>query len=122
MAEVEDVMSRPFEWGPCDCASAACAVFARLWGIDLLAPWRGYAGMRPALRLIRQEGGAEALATTMAVRAGLRPGHATGGIALSMADPRGQQSLLICIQPGLWAGKSIRGFAMLRAADRGWHA
>lgn len=122
MAEVEAVMAPLFEYGACDCASAACDVYQRLWGVDLLAPWRGYAGARSALRLIRSEGGAAMLAEKLAHRNALQPGHAIGGLALSLAGPRGRRSLLICIQPGLWAGKSIRGFSLLRAADRGWHA
>lgn len=117
LAEVEAVMSRPFVWGTCDCVSAACDVFLRLWGIDPLAPWRGLEGRADIIRAIRAEGGTDAALTRLA--AGLRPGHAIGGLAVSTGSPR---SLLICIQPGLWAGKTRRGFALLRAAERGWHA
>ncbi|UFS64402.1 hypothetical protein LO749_09495 [Paracoccus denitrificans] len=120
MAEVERIMSRPFEWGPCDCSSAACDVFAALWGIDPMGPVRGYSGPLAAARMIRRAGGLAALADTLAVQGGLAVGHAAGGIALS-AGHRGRQALLICIMPGLWAGKSKDGFAILRNADRGWH-
>src|SRR5690606_23486075 len=51
MAEAERVMLRPFEWGPCDCCSAACNVFASLWGVDPMAPVRGYSGPLGAARL-----------------------------------------------------------------------
>ncbi|MDN3711626.1 hypothetical protein QWZ10_06950 [Paracoccus cavernae] len=45
-AAVERVMARPFAWGPCDCSSAACDVFAALWGFDPMARVRGYQGER----------------------------------------------------------------------------
>ena len=117
LAEVEAVMSRPFVWGACDCVSAACDVFLRLWGLDPLSPWRGLESRAAVVRAIRAEGGTDA--ALMRLTAGLRPGHAIGGLAVTATAPR---SLLICIQPGLWAGKTIRGFALLRAAERGWHA
>lgn len=113
---VEAVMLRPFEWGPCDCCSAACDVFVRLWGFDPMSPVRGYVGARDAARVIGGDLGA--LADRLAVEARLTSGHASGGLALSV-DGR---SLLICITPGQWAGKTKGGFAILRAADRGWHA
>lgn len=109
-------MLRPFEWGPCDCCSAACDVFARLWGFDPMGPVRGYVGARDAARVIGGDLGA--LANRLAAEARLTPGHTSGGLALSV-DGR---SLLICITPGQWAGKTRGGFAILRAADRGWHA
>lgn len=120
LAEVERVMSKPFAWGACDCCSAACDVFARLWGVDPMASIRGYQGAMAAHRVMVRHGGLPALALTLAGRADLSPGHAVGGLALS--DFAGwRQSLLICIQPGLWAGKSSRGFALVKSAARGWH-
>lgn len=121
MAEVERVMLRPFEWGPCDCCSAASAVFHALWGIDPMAPFRGYRGALSAARLMRRHGGLEVMAGMMADRAGLIPGHRIGGLAVSPPALR-HRAILICIEPGLWAGKSKHGFAMLRAAAKGWHA
>lgn len=118
-ATVERVMARPFEWGPCDCSSAACDVFAALWGIDPMARVRGYQGERGARRLMRENGGMIGLAETLAAEAGLRDGHATGGLALVGLE--GRASLAICIHPGLWAGKSLRGFALVQAAEQGWH-
>lgn len=120
MAEAERVMLRPFEWGACDCCSSACNVFASIWGVDPMAPVRGYSGPLGAARLMRRTEGLAALAETLAARAGLAEGHATGGLALS-EDTGGQRSLLICITPGLWAGKSKDGLAILRRAERGWH-
>ncbi|MGA0617582.1 DUF6950 family protein [Paracoccus sp. KR1-242] len=121
MAEVERVMSRPFDWGPCDCCSAACTVFAGLWGFDPMAPVRGYRGAFGAKRMLARYGGLGALADDLAARAGLVPGHAVGGLALGDIGP-GSGSLLICVAPGIWAGKSMDGFAILRSAEKGWHA
>lgn len=120
MAEVECVMSRPFAWGPCDCCTAACDVFLGLWGVDPMAALRGrYTGATGAARVLWQNGGLAAWAARVARREGLLPGHATGGFGLSVVQDR--PSLLICIEPGLWAGKSLHGFALLRAAEMGWH-
>lgn len=120
MAEVERILSRPFAWGPCDCCSAACDVFAALWGIDPMDPVRGYAGPIGAARMMRRAGGLPMLAETLAEKAGLTVGHASGGLALSPGMGT-RHALLICIMPGLWAGKSKEGFALLRRADRGWY-
>ena len=120
MAEVERIMAQPFAWGPCDCCSAACDVFAALWGVDPMAPVRGYSGALSAHRLMARHGGLGGLADVLARCAGLCDGHRTGGLALSCFPGR-RQSLLICIQPGLWAGKSPRGIAMVRAAAKGWY-
>ncbi|WJS86697.1 hypothetical protein [Paracoccus sp. TOH] len=120
IAEVERIMSRPFEWGPCDCCSAACDVFAALWGLDPMAAVRGYRGPIGAVRMMRRAGGLPALAEGLAARAGFVTGHAIGGLALARGRA-GRRSLLICITPGIWAGKSKYGFAILRNADRGWH-
>lgn len=120
MAEVERVMSRPFMWGSCDCCSAACDVFFGLWGIDPMASVRSYRGALAAHRLMARHGGLPALAVVLAERTCLSPGHAVGGLALSDFVGR-RQSLLICIQPGQWVGKSSRGFAVVKSAARGWH-
>lgn len=120
MALVERVMSRPFEWGPCDCCSASCDVFAALWGFDPMMPVRGYSGPLGAARMMRRAGGLPVLAEALAAQAGLTLGHAIGGLALSQ-DAGVRRSLLICIMPGLWAGKSKEGFALLRRAEQGWH-
>lgn len=115
---VDAVMSRPFAWGPCDCMSAACATFARLRGLDPWEPWQGYAGRAEAMRVVRGAGGLDALAAEVAARAKLTDGHAPGGLALSIGRHR---SMLVCIQPGLWAGKTRHGFGILTQAGRGWH-
>ena len=113
---VDMAMSRPFEWGACDCVSAACDAFARLWDTDPLAPWRGYASRAEAVCILRDIGGFDALAEAMT--GGMAGGHEPGGLALSIGR---QRSMLICIQPGLWAGKTRDGFGITKQAGRGWH-
>lgn len=115
---VDTVMSRPFEWGRCDCVLAAAAVFARLHGVDPLAGVGRWSGHRDASRIMRRGGGLAAMAETQASAIGLARGHAAGGLAIC-ADGR---SLLVCIQPGMWAGKTKTGYAILRQAGCGWHA
>lgn len=116
MAVAEPILMRHFEWGPCDCTSAACDVFAALHGIDPLAPWRGaYADERAALRIVAGLGGASAALAEMARRAGLAPGEAVGAIG------RAGKSLVICAQPGLWVGKSQSGMAVIRSVDEAYH-
>lgn len=118
-ASVASMMSRPFVWGPADCCTAVCDVFFRLHGFDPMAPARPlYSDAISAMRLVKSHGGMAGLLDHFAVRAGLVPGHAIGGISLS-AD---ENSLLICIEPGLWAGKTLTGFALMRQASRGYHA
>lgn len=115
---VDRIMSRPFEWGASDCCSAACDVFAALWGRDPMQMVRGYDGAAGAGRMIARHGGLLPLAEWLADASALLPGHAVGGLAVGVAD--GRQSLLVCIEPGTWAGKSLRGFAIVRSALAGW--
>lgn len=117
LAAVETIMLRPFEWGPCDCCSAACDVFGLIWGIDPMAHLRGqYIGLRGAAALIRENGGLMALAQSMAAHVGLIEGHASGGVAISID----QRSLMICIAPEQWAAKSETGFVVMSRAAKGW--
>lgn len=118
LTTVDAVMSRPFEWGAADCCTAACDVFTVLWGIDPMAAIRSqYTGLKGAAALIRENGGLPAMAESIAAQTALSEGHAIGGLALSH-DAR---SLLICIEPGQWAGKTQTGFAIVRQAGKGWH-
>lgn len=117
----DDLMAGPFLWGPCDCCSAACAVFARLHGINPMASLPAYAGAQGAARVIAEAGGWGALTARLARAAGLSDGHAIGGLALSRPDPRGRRSLMICVDHGLWAAKSQTGLAIVRVAAKGWH-
>jgi len=118
MPAVEAVMMQPFVWGTCDCCTAACDVFQRLHGIDPMAHLRPqYGSKRGALALIRESGGLLSIAESIAAHLGAVEGHAPGGIALS-DDHR---SLMLCVEPGLWAAKSETGFALVSRAARGWH-
>lgn len=116
---VDQVMSRPFHWGESDCCTAVWEVFARLHGADALigVDRPCYADKRAARRLLHARGGLEGMCLHYAAQMGLVAGHATGGIAIS-AD---HKSLFICIQPGLWAGKTVTGFALTRQAAGGFH-
>ena len=127
MAEVERIMSAHWSWGTADCCTGACDVYAALHGIDPMAPVRGqYEGAMGAYRLIRSWGGFPAMAEALARIAGLQPGQGQPGeIGLSAAgaaDGPENRALLICIQPGAWAGKTPDGFAILPLADRCWCA
>lgn len=116
MAVAEPILQRPFEWGRCDCTSAVCDIFAALHGVDPLAPWRGaYADERTALRIVAGLGGVSAALAEMARRAGLTPGESIGAIGLAGT------SLAICVQPGLWVGKSQSGMAVIRSVDEAYH-
>ena len=112
---VAEVMARPFEWGRCDCCTAACDVFARLTGVDPMAPFRGaYAGPVQAGRLMRDAGGLQAMAQEMADAHGLQPcAWHPGALGLAHAGPRGALVLVIGLdQPGAWAGKSRGGWSV----------
>lgn len=116
-AIADEVMSRPFSWGVCDCVTATCDVYLRLHGVDLLSPWRGrWTGAVSAERLVRDMGGPLACASEMARRAGLVQGAKTGGIGLS------GRTLVVCVTPGIWVGKSKNGFGIVRTSDWAWHA
>ncbi|MEC9433867.1 MAG: hypothetical protein VYD87_13270 [Pseudomonadota bacterium] len=120
LAAVADVMSRPWAWGQADCCTAACDVFARLHGVDPMASLRGgYATRREAMRIIRSRGGWERMAAELAAAAGLRGGAGEPGeIGVTLNGARG--SLVICVAPGQWAGKTASGFSTVRAVSGCW--
>lgn len=119
-AAVVDLMAGPLVWGVSDCSAAACDVFARLHGVDPLAPVRGaYATEAGAARLIRRHGGWLALADRLARLAGLVPGvGAAGEIGLIAQGAR--LSLGIALGGGLWAGRIDGGYATTSGAKRSW--
>lgn len=126
MAEVDRIMSVRWRWGPADCCASACDVFAALRGIDPMAPVRGrYDSAASAVRLIRRMGGFVAMAQGLATRAGLTAcGPVPGAIGLSHAGaahgPEGR-ALLICVQPGYWAGKNELGYSIIPDAEMCWN-
>ena len=118
---VQDVMLVRWQWGAADCCTAACDVHLRVFGVDPMAPLRGrYASRGGALRLIRAAGGLVALAGDLAARAGLRPLADDLPGALGVADMPGGQALLICLRPGLWAGKTPGGYATVTGVGAKW--
>ena len=124
LAACLDLMDRPWQWGVADCCTAACDVFARLHGIDPMAPLRGrYSTRLGAGRLIARHGGWQAMGDALAARSGLvvmeegRPGD------LGLIDAGGGTLALgICTAPGVWAGKSESGMATVYGARRAWGA
>lgn len=127
MEEVERVMGDRWQWGVRDCCSSAADVFLALHGIDPMAEVRGtYSTAIGAYRLIRDWGGFPAMADAMARIAGLEIGTGQPGeIGLSEPGNAGGpdgRAMLICIQPGQWAGKSEMGFVVLPGVERCWRA
>lgn len=118
---VAEIMACPFEWGRADCCTAACDVHLRLTGVDPMASYRGaYHGPRGALRLIRAEGGLQAMAARMAEAHGMRSCGWHPG-ALGLAQVRRQQALVIGLdQPGWWAGKTDGGYAPVKEVVAAW--
>lgn len=126
MAEVDRIMSMPWKWDVADCCTSACDVFHALHGIDPMASVRGYGDAMGAARLIRSYGGFVAMASALASGSGLAVSDGrTGDIGVSsvgVAEGPERRSLLICVQPGVWAGKTITGYAIIKNAERCWHA
>lgn len=125
MEQVERIMSAPWVWGQSDCATSASTVYQALWGIDPIGPVRGtYSDAIGASKLTRNWGGMYRMVETFCLIAGLRPsGAVPGAVGIS---PEGaskfteSRTALICIQPGVWAGKTHDGFAILNNADGCW--
>lgn len=121
-AAVVEVMAGPWVWGASDCCTAACDVFAALYGIDPMAPLRGrYASARGAALMIAGYGGWRAMCEALARDAGLRAG--TGGAGeLGLVRHAGRWSLAIGWGAGLWAGRTDGGFATVTGAVQSWRS
>lgn len=125
MDSVDRIMSCPLEWGISDCCTSACDVFQDLHGIDPMRHVRGsYSTPGGAARLFIAWGGFMALVQAMARQTGLIIGHGEPGeIGLSSTGNSGTpdgRTLLICIEPGAWAGKTENGYAILSNAEICW--
>jgi len=122
LAAVMAVMDRPWEWGAADCCTAACDVFARLHGVDPMAPLRGLYGTKAeAQAMIAREGGLDALAARLAAFSGLRLSEGQAG-DIGVSGPgvaSGGRCLMICTGRG-WAAKSPAGFVIVPRAERAW--
>jgi hypothetical protein len=125
LAAVERVMLRPWDWS-CDhhCLGDASDVFRALWGVDPMAQLRGEARtFGAARRIIMGFGGMARLAETVFPAAGLaRCDAAPGaiGIGPSGGSLFGGLAALVCIKPGLWAGKSVDGYTVIQCQTDGW--
>ena len=115
------VMDRPWKWGTSDCSTAACEAFALVHGVDPMAGLRGtYTDATGAAAVVAERGGWEALCEALAASAGLRavaPLEAPAG-ALGLAVWAGRHSLVFCVGSS-WAGKSLRGMALISATGVG---
>jgi hypothetical protein len=116
MAHVLDVYDAPFEWGVSDCCTSACDVFARLHGIDPMAPLRGrYASQAQAHDLIRARGGWRRMFTRLTGAAGLVAGRGDAG-ELGLIRSAEGFTLGIGTGGGLWAVKMDGGFQTVPGA------
>lgn len=122
------IMLTPWVWGVADCCTAACDVFADLWGVDAMACLRGrYRTAIGAARQIAHLGGWQEMCDGLAEAAGLFPsdgrpgdlGLSRGGEAVGAAA-LGGHCLMICISAGAWAGKTESGFAMRADVEKAW--
>lgn len=122
MAAALDVMGRGWVWGRADCCTAACDVFARLWGVDPMGPLRGsYDSAFGAGRAIRVHGGWQAMAQGLADRAGLVASARVGALGLGVVPGAvGGRALVIHAAPGVWLGKTMTGCATVREVEASW--
>lgn len=124
IAAVEKHMSKRWDWGASDCCKSAEAAFAELHGIHLMSHVEPYDTAVKAARMIKCAGGVDALVADAAERNGLREGIGVSGeIGYShygAAEGAGRRAVLICIEPGSWAGKTECGYAILPNAERSW--
>lgn len=112
-------MSRPFVWGRCDCATAACDVYAALHGIDPLRAFRGaYRSRAEAEAFAAGHGGMAALfARLMTASGAVQRDPLPGDLALTPEGSFAYQAVLVCVAPGVFASKGLRGMWTSYAAD-----
>lgn len=117
---VQDVMQGPFVWGAGDCCTSACDVFARLYGIDPMAPLRGrYASESQAMAMIRARGGWRRMTAQLADLAGLLPGVGGAGEIGLIKLPAGF-ALGVGVGGGQWAGRVDGGYQTVGNVVRSW--
>lgn len=125
LAVVEGIMSRPWDWRrDWNCLGDAADVFRSVWGVDPVPGLRGlsqtYGGAR---RLVFGGGGMAALVEREFAAVGLVKGPAVPGaigIGPTLSPHFGRQAAMICIKPGLWAGKGPRGCSFVSFDGEGW--
>ena len=117
MAVALDVMDRPWEWGEADCCTSVCDVFFRLYGIDPMACLRGkYSTKLGAIRKINSYGGFIPMSKVLADQHDLHECEPKVG-AIGAID----SSLLICVKPDLWLGKTLHGLSPVSSASVAYH-
>lgn len=96
-AAIEAARARPFEYGTQDCALFAASVVEAITGVDVAAVWRGYAGERAALKIVRDAGGLAKLASH-ALGETIRPTFARRGdvVLIERPEPWGA-ALGVCV-------------------------
>lgn len=111
------MMAGPFVWGRSDCCTSACDIYARLHGIDPMAPLRGrYSTARGAYRLIKAYGGWLPMFRELAAQADLTLTFDWGVGRLGLARVGEDFALVIGIEDGLWAGKVDGGMQAVSEA------
>ncbi len=120
MQIVLDVFDGPFVWGCGDCCTSACDVFARLFGVDPMAPLRGiYTTEAEARALIRALGGWRRMTAWLADWAGLAPGTGAAG-EIGLLKMRSGHCLGVSLGHGQWAGRVTGGFQTTRDVVQSW--
>lgn len=116
MAAAERSMSGRFRWGVSDCCTGACDAFEILWGVDPMAPLRGYRKGVEARAWIASFGGFGPMVTTLTGRAGLvtaTNGSRPGDLGHFVGWKPRQDALAICVGGG-WAIKSHTGLSIVK--------
>ena len=107
------VMSENWAWGDRDCATAACAAFAELRGFDPMAPLRGqYSTALGCARIVRPHGSMTQCAIDVLGDQGFRISERSEVGDLGLKYIRSglfDAALVICVAPGIWAGKGYGG-------------
>lgn len=121
-AFLEEAAARRFRDGTWDCALMVAAWVERVTGTDGAAPWRGrYAARIGWLRILKREGGIEAVIASGAALVGLtetkEPKRGDIGIARL---PNGELMAGICLGER-WASAGLNGLAACSAEPvRAW--
>lgn len=124
-------MGGPFRWEKEDCFTGAANVFRGLTGLDLADDVRGqYRDEEGARAILGDYGGSlSVFLAVQAMRKDLKRSEdlslaPIGAIGVSPRDCAiGLDGRCICIHltPGIWATKSIRGYALSAQAETYWH-
>ena len=113
-------MDHPWRWGVYDCCASACTAFHLLHGIDPMGELRGaYGNAAEAEAAISARGGWEDMTDALAKAAGLNACAGRAG-AIGLHQGPFWPSLVIGLGGDLWAGKTVRGWAVVRGVERAW--